>query len=158
MNTDQEPLVRDYAASDFEACLAVFDSNVPRFFTTPERPAFAEFLAHLPGPYLVIERADGVVACGGHAVVSAERRADLCWGMVRQDLHGTGIGRMLTEARLRRATADPNVDVVALNTSQHTTGFYERLGFVITDVIRNGYAEGLDRCEMRLFTKGESDR
>ena len=151
--------VRDYTDGDFDACLALFDSNVPGFFTMPERPAFVEFLQHLPGPYLVIEQGDdGVVACGGYAIVNEERRADLCWGMVRQDLHGSGLGRLLTEARLQRAMSHAGIEVVALNTSQHTTGFYERLGFVVTEVIQNGYAEGLHRCEMRLVKGAPSSQ
>ena len=147
--------VRDFRDDDVGGCLAVFDSNVPRFFTPPERPGFLAFLAELPGPYLVVEDdAARIVACGGHALVPESGRADLCWGMVRGELHGTGLGRLLMEARLARALADSRVRVVALNTSQLTTGFYERFGFVTTEVIENGYAPGLHRCEMRLQIDG----
>ena len=144
--------VRDFRDDDVDGCLAVFDSNVPRFFTAPERPAFVAFLGALPGPYLVVEDdEERIVACGGLAIVPVTGRADLCWGMVRGDRHRSGLGRLLMEARLARALADPHVRVVALNTSQLTTGFYERFGFVTTEVIENGYAPGLDRCEMRLY-------
>ena len=143
--------VRDYRPGDLPGCLAVFDSSVPRFFTAGERDEYAAFLAALPGPYLVLEEDDGrLLACGGYAFVPDEARADLCWGMVLAELHGTGLGRKLTEARLARAIADPLVRVVALNTSQLTTGFYERLGFRTIEVIPDGIAPGLDRCEMRL--------
>lgn len=146
--------VRTFTTADRGACLAVFDSNVPAYFTTPERPEFEKFLDALPGPYIVLRDAEGaVVACGGHAIIEDDGRADLCWGMVRQDLHGTGIGRALTEARLAAALADPAVRYVALNTSQHTVGFYERLGFTMTEVIRDGFAPGLDRCEMRMVVR-----
>lgn len=145
---------RAYTPADRDACLAVFDSNVPAYFTMPERRAFEAFLSELPGPYIVLRDAEGsVVACGGHAIVVEDGGADLCWGMVRQDLHGTGIGRALTEARLAAALADPAVRYVALNTSQHTTGFYERLGFTVTEVVRDGFAPGLDRCEMRMVAR-----
>lgn len=143
--------VRDFRSSDTTACLAVFDSNVPRYFTLPERAAFRDFLHALPGPYMVIEdEAGAVVACGGLAIDPASGRSDLCWGMVRGELHGSGLGRRLMEARLDRARTHPDVRIVALNTSQLTTGFYERFGFVTTETILDGYAPGLDRCEMRL--------
>lgn len=147
--------VREYTPADREACLAVFDSNVPAYFVTAEREAFAAFLDDLPGPYLVIEDEGGaIVGCGGYAVVAETRTADLCWGMVEQGRHGTGLGRLLLDARLDRIRADRGADAVALNTSQHTRGFYERRGFVTERVIPDGFAPGLDRCDMRLSTAG----
>lgn len=143
--------VRAYTPADRDACLAVFDGNVPAFFVTQERAAFADFLDALPGPYLVVEDGDGaIVGCGGWAVVPETRTADLCWGMVARGRHGTGLGRLLLDARMDGIRADAGADAVALNTSQHTRGFYERRGFVTERVVPDGFAPGLDRCDMRL--------
>lgn len=139
---------------DREACLALFDSNVPDFFHEGERPEFEAFLDDLPGPYLVLLRDREIVACGGYALRDGGAVADLCWGMVRRDLHGRGLGRHLAERRIARAVTDPRVAEIALNTSQHTVGFYERLGFVTLSVESDGYAPGLDRCEMRRTMAG----
>lgn len=142
--------LRGYSRDDLQDCLAVFDSNVPAFFRQHEREEFRAFMQALPGPYFVLVNSEGeVVGCGGYAVVAEDERADLCWGMVRADLHGDGLGKLLTETRLRDAAADPRVKTVSINTSQHTAGFYERLGFHTLEVIPDGYAPGLDRCEMR---------
>jgi GNAT superfamily N-acetyltransferase len=150
--------VRDYAPADREACLGVFDSNVPRFFVTAEREVFAAFLDALPGPYLVLEDGDGaIVGCGGYAVVPETRTADLCWGMVARGRHGTGLGALLLDARLDGIRADAAVDALELNTSQHTRGFYERRGFVVERVVPDGFAPGLDRCDMRLPLAGRDD-
>lgn len=146
--------IRAYAPADRGACLAVFDSNVPAFFVPGEREGFAGFLDALPGPYLVLEDEDGaVVGCGGWAIVPETRTADLCWGMVSLPRHGTGLGRMLFDARLDGIRAGPGADAVALNTSQHTRGFYERRGFVTERVVPDGFAPGLDRCDMRLVLR-----
>lgn len=151
MSDPPEVTIRPWVESDRDGCLAVFDSNVPDFFVEDERPGFEEFLGDLPGPYLVLVGADGaVVGCGGWAVETGTATADLCWGMVRRDLHGRGLGRLLTEARIAGVRAEGRVRIVALHTSQHTTGFYERLGFATGEVVRDGYAPGLHRCEMRL--------
>lgn len=136
------------AATDIEGCLDVFDSNVPRFFSEAEREEFRAFLVSLPGPYFVLPEGDGFAACGGYAVDPETGVADLCWGMVRLELHGGGIGRALTEMRIRRAVADPATKQVKLNTSQHTTGFYERMGFRTVQVTPDGFGPGLDRCDM----------
>jgi ribosomal protein S18 acetylase RimI-like enzyme len=143
--------VREYCATDRDSCLAVFDSNVPSSFLDHERPLFAAYLDDLPGPYLVLEDRDGkVVACGGYAVGRGTASADLCWGMVRLERQGLGLGRLLTELRIRRIREDPALSEVAMNTSQHTRAFYERLGFVTERVTTDGFAPGLDRCDMRL--------
>lgn len=142
---------RSFEGSDTDACLAVFDSNVPDYFTREERELFTAFLLDLPGPYLVLEMDHGTIgACGGYAFRDDGRVADMCWGMVRRDLHGRQLGRALTESRIEAAEREATVREIALNTSQHTRGFYERLGFRVIEVIGDGYAPGLDRCEMRM--------
>ena len=143
---------QEYTPDDFESCLAVFDTNVPEFFRTEEREEYSSFLRALPGPYLVLlDEAGRVVACGGYAVPEGSASADLCWGMVRRELQGRGYGRVLTQLRIERVLHDPTVLEISLNTSQHTAGFYEGLGFSTTEVEEDGYGPGLDRCEMRLI-------
>jgi len=144
-------VVEDYAPDDRDGCLAVFQTNLPVFFTPDELGLYQSFLNALPGPYLVVRDPDhGVVACGGYALRESGTVADMCWGMVRRDLHGSGIGKALTRARVARIRGDGSVREITLNTSQHTVGFYKTLGFEVLEVLPDGYAPGLDRCEMRL--------
>jgi len=144
------PRARAYTPKDRGPCLALFDSNVPRYFLPHERGEFESFLEDLPGPYVVLVLGDEIVACGGYAWSAGGRRVDLCWGMVRRRDHGRGLGRHLTLARLDSALRHPEVEEVGLSTSQRTAGFYERLGFRVVAVESDGYGPGLDRCEMRL--------
>lgn len=141
--------VRPYASSDRDACLRVFDSNVPHFFRDEERPGFEDFLDDLPGPYFVLVDADGsVLGCGGYALREGSRVADLCWGIVRRERQGEGLGRALTELRVERALEDASVAELALETSQHTVGFYERMGFRTLSAEPDAFAPGLDRVRM----------
>lgn len=127
----------------------MFSSNVPEFFRQEERSGFESFLDALPGPYLVLLDGEGaVVGCGGYALRERSGTADLCWGMVHRERQGEGLGRALTVLRLEGALQDPRVTEVALETSQHTVGFYERLGFRATSVEPDAYAPGLDRVRM----------
>ena len=124
---------------------------MPEFFTAGERDEFADFLSELPGPYLVcVAGGKDVLACGGWAIRASDRAADLCWGMVRRDRHGSGLGEALTRVRIEGARTDGRARHIALNTSQHTVGFYERLGFRAVRVQADGYAPGLDRYDMIL--------
>lgn len=152
---ERRVVARPYLPGDLGACLGVFDSNVPRFFTPEERKEFVSFLRALPGPYFVLRMEDReIVACGGHALRPEAGVGDLCWGMVRRDLQGRGLGAALLRLRIGALRADPGVRRIELNTSQHTVGFYEGLGFLVVDVEADGYAPGLDRCEMRLDLTG----
>ncbi|XQA79996.1 GNAT family N-acetyltransferase [Xanthomonas sacchari] len=143
--------IRRYVIQDHAACLALFDSNVPRFFDRSERAAFERFLDQDVGAwhYLVVVRAGAVVACGGHALRADGRVASFGWGMVDRRLHRQGLGRALTEARLD-ACRSAGVARIELDTSQHTQAFYARFGFTVERVVANGYGAGLDRWDMAL--------
>lgn len=146
-------VLRPYAPRDLGACLALFDGNTPRYFAPGERADFLRFLEALPRadwPYLVLERDGVVIGCGGLILGAQARRAGLSWGMVARGLHGTGLGRRLTEARLALARGLPGIDAVTMETSQHTQGFYARLGFAVQAVTPDGFGPGLDRWDMVL--------
>lgn len=147
-----EVTTHPYTRADRIECLKVFDTNIPKFFAKDERAIFAEFLDGpvLKRPYLVLQIKDEVVACGGLKVLEKDKTAFLSWGMVAQPYHGKGIGRVLTEARLRLARQTTGIAKVTLNTSQHTKGFYEKFGFVPVRSTPNGYGLGLDRWDMAL--------
>ena len=146
---------RAYSIEDRSACLAVFDTNTPRFFALNERAQYSEFLtsAVLKRPYLVLQHGDEIIGCGGLKVMAAEKTAFLSWGMVARHYHGKGIGRLLAEVRLDLARSIPDVETITLNTSQHTKGFYEKFGFVATTITPGGYTPGLDRWDMILRLK-----
>lgn len=149
------PAARPWRPSDLEACLELFDSNVPEFFGAGERAEFQAFLADLPGPYLVVLDDGGrIVACGGWALREDGVTADLCWGMVHRRHHRQGWGRMLARARLDDIDARPGVRRVELQTSQHTVAFYERLGFAPVAVEPDGFGPGLDRVVMVRGRRG----
>lgn len=141
--------LRPFQAEDQPGCMAVFDSNVPKYFSPQERPLYEAFLAALPGPYLVIEDPEGQIqGCGGYAVTAGE--GSMCWGMIGKTWHGRGLGTRLLQARIEQLQADPLVHSIRLDTSQHTRAFYERMGFQQIGFKENGYAPGLHRIDMAL--------
>ena len=141
--------LRLYRRDDCVRCLSLFWSNAPTFFQGIEVDAYMTFLDDRPGPYVILEDEDEkVVACGGYALDTDAGTADLCWGLVRNDAHGRGLGRALLLARLDAIAQAVPEAVVHLNTSQHTRGFYEREGFTVVHTEADGYAPGLDRIEM----------
>jgi hypothetical protein len=144
------PLMRKYSANDREACLKIFDSNVPVVdFSASERIQYEGFLDHLPGPYFVVEDDKEIVACGGYAPHKSEVGAiTFCWGLVTQKRHKSGLGRFLLTERLKLVSTDALFVVV--NTSQHSYGFFAKMGFKTDRVVQDGLNPGIDLHEMRF--------
>lgn len=144
------PTLRPYTPTDAPACLALFDTNVPRYFAPHERHDFATYLLHphRAHDYLVIEHNGHLVACGGLALDN-EHTAAFCWGMVDRTRHRQGLGAQLSHARLAHART-LGAQRITLSTSQHTQAFYAGLGFVVTHITPAGHGPGLDAVEMAL--------
>ena len=147
-------LIRPYQSTDAEACMSLFDSNVPEYFAPAERAEFEQFLQrNAQGcAYQLIEQNGRVVACGGLSI-RTDGVAGFCWGMVERSLHRQGFGRQLSLARLQQARQNPNVKHVVLSTSQHTQDFYAQLGFSVTRIVADGHGPGLDAVEMVLVLR-----
>ncbi|MGH8082342.1 MAG: GNAT family N-acetyltransferase [Lysobacter sp.] len=143
------PRLRDCAASDRAACVALFESNVPEYFAAHELADFLDTLDWIEDYYVIELDGEGVVACGGYAGAKADPSvAVLCWGMVRRDLHRGGLGERLLSERLRRIDADPAFASVKIETTPFSRDFFARYGFVVTRVQPDGFAPGYDLVEM----------
>jgi hypothetical protein len=71
--------------------------------------------------------------------------------MVARSWHSRGVGRWLLLTCLHHLCQMPGVQIVTLETSQHVTGFYRRVGgFSVQETTENGYAPGLHKVAMRL--------
>ncbi|SHG78953.1 GNAT family N-acetyltransferase [Ferrimonas marina] len=147
-----------YSTQYRDACLALFDSNVGKYFAPSERADFIEFLDNqaAQGHYLVFIESGKVVACGGVAASDDSEDATkpahsaFCWGMVRHDLHGKGLGSELTQQRLDLVVKLGLPSQVRMETSQHTEGFYARFGFEAVEREKDGFAPGIDKVVMTM--------
>lgn len=146
--------IRPFTPEDRDACLALFDSNVPEFFAPEERADFMSWLGRPfdpgeSGEYYVLEDGGRVVACGGVWLGpgNGEAAAGLSWGMVARDAQRRGYGSALLHFRLERLRALGAADV-HLDTSQHSAPFFARFGFREVRRVPGGYGPGLDRVDM----------
>jgi len=89
-----------------------------------------------------------VVAAGGIAI-NEDQTVSLCWGMVRSDHLGTGLGRELTACRIEKAQEKFGDMPLITRTSQHTQGFYEKFGFRLIEHTPDGFGPGIDFCLMQ---------
>lgn len=158
--------IRSFQASDKENCLAIFDSNCPKFFDSSEREMFLNWLNHLSDSnsqysspaysnsegdyYYVIEIPDkGVIACAGFYILKEEKEARLAWGMVHRDHHQKGYGTLLYQHRQTVIKQTWPNHKMTLGTSQHTFSFYKKMGMKVLQTLENGYGIGIDRYDMQ---------
>ena len=134
--------IRDFREYDRAACLALFDSNVPAYFLTDERDAFADFLTSPMGRFYVVEDDQtNVVGCGGWYIDGSV--AGLSWGMIDRRLHGRGHGRFLLQQRLRAIREDGRAQTARVRTTPSVQGFFEHKQFkVIRDGLKGAAPEG----------------
>jgi predicted GNAT family N-acyltransferase len=139
---------RPYRVSDRQACLAIFRSNLPRYFDSSELPEFDAFLEQASGDYFVVEQDSALVACGGCYMRDGKGR--LSWGMVAQERHGASLGSTLLAWRVNHLFLQPGTAEITINISQHTADFFARYGFRTTQQISDGLGMGIDQISMSL--------
>lgn len=145
-------LIRRYKPADLEAVVLIFRSNIPKYFGTGEEHGLLDFLRDpRAADYFVVVLNGAVVGSGGIAYNELESpTVSLCWGMIREDHLGTGLGKALTEFRISLAKEKYPGLPLTIGTSQHTEGFYEKFGFRTVEHTRDGFGPGIDNCRMRL--------
>jgi len=141
-------IIRRYKPSDIEAVVAIFRSNIGKYFVEAEEKELREFLEAFSDDYFVIEIIDEIVAAGGIAL-NEDETISLCWGMVRTDLIGTGLGKKLTLFRMEKGREKWGDRPFVTSTSHHTEGFYKKLGFETVEHTPDGFGPGIDICKMR---------
>lgn len=142
----------------FERCIEMFNSNVPKYFAPSEEDEFKEWLRkHEEEPYWVVETEEGeLVGCGGiyfaeeHTKSKAEfpNEVGFAWGMVDNPYHKKGYGKALSLFRLNYLKENHPKRPIVLRTSQHTYGFFEKLGFSTLEYIKDGWEPGMDKVIM----------
>lgn len=141
--------IRPYTVTDRKDCIAIFHSNLPQYFDSSELPAFEAFLQQPMGDYLVAEQNGALVGCGGCYVRDGKGR--LSWGMISRGHHRAGIGKMLLVWRVNHLFHMPDVTEIAIDTSQHTAGFFAHHGFRTMQQTTNGIGPGIDLVTMSLL-------
>lgn len=120
--------VREYQPTDLDACLDIYRSNLAEFL-----PDTIELLeSHLSEPFsyfLVVESPTLILACGGLDIDADANCVGFTFGMVRREMHRSGIGSLLTLTRLALLDGEHDPAFVGLETTLAVEPFYQRFGF-----------------------------
>lgn len=121
--------VRRYRALDIKECLALLDVNTPKHFGSDERPEFEKFLRSKQDCFLVAQRADRLLACGGIELFPGRDVAEYRWVMTAPNFQGRGIGRLLILLSTRYSLQHANIHAILVHTTPQSAGFFRKLGF-----------------------------
>ena len=150
--------IRSYLPSDRAACIALFKSNMPKFFDPVELPLYEGWLDALDKGekvfddnraehYFVAEKDGKIVACGGLCIRAEKDFASMAWGVVDNSLHRQGIGREFLEFRIKTVEELYPGFELELDTTQHSYTFFEKMGFRVIKITANSYAPGMHRYD-----------
>ena len=142
--------IKPYKQKYFDNCVDIIESNTPKYILPIEHLAFKNYLLKKNKTYFVLFNGFNLVACGGYGINDSQTKAGLSWGLVDKKHHSQGIGSYLLRFRIENIKKKyPSVNI-HLDTSQHTYKFFERFGFKVRKISKDGYGEGLDMYDMIL--------
>ena len=136
--------IRKYRKEDHEAVIELLRLNTPAFFSASEEAGLHDFLHNHSENYYVIESMGGILGAGGFILSQDLSRGTICWDLVHPAHHGKGIGRKLTEFRIRQMQEAGSPKTIIVRTAQFTYGFYEKMGFALREIVKDYWANGYD--------------
>lgn len=140
---------RNYSASDYDGCCALFEQNCPEFFAENERDEYQAFLASLPQAYEMVFLGGSLVAAFGFESDANSGRGRVFWIMVSPSAQGTGVGSRMMNRVIERARSERvvKIDIAA---SHMSAPFFTKFGASEVKVTRDGWGAGMHRVDMEL--------
>ena len=139
-----------YESKYFENCIEIIQSNTPKYIDPSEHSDYKDYLLRNDETYFVLFNDINLVSCGGYGLIKSRTKVVLSWGLVHSQHHNKGYGSELLKYRLNHIKNNyPDIEI-HLDTSQKTYKFFEKFGFNVKQISKNGYGKGLDRYDMVL--------
>lgn len=145
--------IRAYKNEDFNAVIYLLRLNTPAFFDPSEEEGLHSYLSEETEDYFVIEENGEILGAGGINYYPGEKLAHLSWDIIKPDLQGKGIGRKLTEHRIRHLSKNNHIDLIVVRTSQFAWKFYEKMGFKLLRIEKDFWAPNFDLYQMEQKNK-----
>lgn len=142
--------IRDYNAADYDACAAVYASNVPELYPETVLTECLTFLGEGTSYHLVVEHEGRVIGCGGLELRGEGPFAHLVFGFIHRDYQKKGFGTSLLAARLSLLQHEAENITVHLETGPEVAPFFARIGFELAEVKVNKLGAGRDSGHLVL--------
>ena len=143
-----------YVPENKETLLEIFKSNCPTYFAIEDAASLIDFLDHFADVNFNVVRLDGIiVGCGGHYVRHDKNIIGIAWVMFRRYALGRNAFLKLSQdffLHLLAAIKKEKLDYeIVINTTQLMERTFTGFGFYTTQIIKDGFGNNLDHCEMK---------
>ncbi len=139
-----EITLRPYQLSDRTFLEEIFLMNTPKYFAPEELGDFLEYLDLFGDDYVVATVDRQIVGGGGYWIRSSDKQGGLSWAFLHPEHQGSGVGKALAVYRIDQIKASGEAKTILVETSQHSFGFYEKLGFKLLSKEPDYWAPGID--------------
>lgn len=140
--------IRKYHISDKTELMEILQMNTPQYFAKTEIKDFDHYLDSAIEQYFVIEINDEIVGSGGINFEKTSKTGKLSWDIINPDFQGKGLGTDLLKYRIALLQSIPDVEKIAVRTSQFAFQFYEKNGFLLEETQKDFWAKGFDMYKM----------
>lgn len=143
-------VIRKYTSSDNESIINLLRLNTPQYFAPEEEQDLRNYFTNDIDHYYVVEDKGSIIGSGGFNITNEGKNAAISWDIIHPDYQGKGVGRLLTEYRINRIKEIDTVENISVRTSQLVFKFYEKFGFVLKEIVKDYWAEGIDMYRMEM--------
>ena len=98
--------------------------------------------------YYVLLFAGMIVGCGGINFADNMTTGNISWDIVHPAYQGKSLGTKLLNHRIEKLRNISSIKKIIVRTSQLVYKFYEKQGFVLLEVKKDYWADGLDMYKM----------
>lgn len=144
-------MIRPLRNEDKHRLLQLQRLNTPQYFHESEEKDYAHYFDHEVKDYFVAEHEGRIIGAGGINYFPYLKEARISWDMIDPASHGKGIGKQLTLHRIAHIKKNSAYEFIIVRTSQHASGFYDKLGFKLTSTEKDYWAKGYDLYVMKLI-------
>ncbi|MNK10966.1 N-acetylglutamate synthase [compost metagenome] len=142
--------IRKYTPADDAQLIKLLRLNTPKYFAEAEEADLIDYLANHIDHYYVVEIDTIIMGCGGFNISKDGKNAGISWDLIHPDAQGKGVGSALTKFRLERIREIKGIENISVRTSQLVFKFYEKFGFVLKEIAKDYWAEGIDMYRMEM--------
>ncbi|MGI8894003.1 MAG: GNAT family N-acetyltransferase [Bacteroidia bacterium] len=137
-------MIRPYKTADKEELLTIFRLNIPQYFHADEEKEYSDYLEKMGETYFVIEKDARIIGGAGYEVRETDKSGRINWIFIDPELQSSGIGKNVVKELIIILKANPGVEILIVRTSQLAYRFFEQLGYHVTEIKKDYWAEGLD--------------
>lgn len=137
-------LIRKYNSEDKSKLINVLELNIPKYFSRSEIKDFEDYLNNEIQQYFVVEFNGEVIGSGGINIENNSKTGKISWDFINPNFQGLGVGKKLLDYRIEILKSMKDIEIISVRTSQLAYKFYQKSGFVLKEIQKDFWAEGLD--------------